>query len=861
MASPGNIIQSNPACGHSGTSAAIGSPLRKSNNRQQGRDSPSPSRNGAAATLSEFTTLLRATAPDFVPGTPRRSVSTSASKAGVGKHVPTLGDVSPGQLVAYQRDKSSVPAVGLVVEPIGKKNWSIMTTRGQKINLAESLIAVILPGGTYNEPQMQAVALEAATVQASFDISLIELAWEMCEDNDPISILEMAQQIYGTEATASTTAAVYSLLAQHRTHFKMSSRMPVSFSPRSKAEVAAVKAEEVAERRSQQEAEAFQALSREYRAKVKAGCNATVARADLEQSEYVGKFMAIEEFAIQDPEKDHLPSPAAKDAMGALLVSATSDRAADVLRSTGWWRRHDLLPLMRTGLTPHFSPNLQEAAAKVNAGAISDTDASSRKNLCHMHVITIDDASTTEIDDGLSVEHLGDGSYRLWVHISDPTRWLGPPGTSLDLEAARRAKSVYLPTGVIPMFPFSVAEGCFSLRTGVGPVPAMSISATVDDSGELSDYAIMPSLIEPKSRLTYDEADKIIADLDDRSRTWEADKTQEEADQEVLAVLNKVAQSRGAWRRQQGAVDIDTPDVSIRVQLADNDDIQDVALVTSNSRASPSSTLVAEMMILANQAIGDFGTQEGLPLPYRGQAPPVLPSDEEMAAVPEGLCRAIALRNCMTRSVTTVEPGSGHASLGLPAYVQFTSPIRRYSDLLAHYQVKSHLRSQLPLFSAETLAGLVDGSSTSARSLVAAERSAQTYWQIQHFRLQPAGSIYRGQIVAWRRQDLGLAKVIMDNGLEVPVNIDRPAAIGEYVNLVVAICDIPSLNLTFQEIPPIQNEPELALEDPTLEQDQPTLEQDPGLRQEPVLPTAAIEAAAFMAAVTPGSSILSQARL
>jgi hypothetical protein len=101
----------------------------------------------------------------------------------------------------------------------------------------------------------------------------------------------------------------------------------------------------------------------------------------------------------------------------------------------------------------------------------------------------------------------------------------------------------------------------------------------------------------------------------------------------------------------------------------------------------------------------------------------------------------------------------------------------------------------------------------------------------------------------------------MDNGLEVPVNIDRPAAIGEYVNLVVAICDIPSLNLTFQEIPPIQNEPELALEDPTLEQDQPTLEQDPGLRQEPVLPTAAIEAAAFMAAVTPGSSILSQARL
>lgn len=117
------------------------------------------------------------------------------------------------------------------------------------------------------------------------------------------------------------------------------------------------------------------------------------------------------------------------------------------------------------------------------------------------------------------------------------------------------------------------------------------------------------------------------------------------------------------------------------------------------------------------------GMEHGLPLPYRSQAAPVLPSTEELEALPEGetstnietgcyrllltccvmcqhgafsdrdaawdagVCRDIAVRNCMTKSITSVEPDAGHASLGLRSYVQFTSPIRRYTDMLAHYQV------------------------------------------------------------------------------------------------------------------------------------------------------------------------------
>eukprot|EP00878_Enallax_costatus_P020415 GHUV01021581.1.p5 GENE.GHUV01021581.1~~GHUV01021581.1.p5 ORF type:complete len:142 (-),score=36.61 GHUV01021581.1:511-936(-) len=97
--------------------------------------------------------------------------------------------------------------------------------------------------------------------------------------------------------------------------------------------------------------------------------------------------------------------------------------------------------------------------------------------------------------------------------------------------------------------------------------------------------------------------------------------------------------------------------------------------------------MVAEMMILAGEAVGTVGAQQHLPLPYRGQEVPQLPPQEVLDALPEGPCRGYALRRCMTRSV--IEPAPvRHASLALDAYVQFTSPIRRYSDIMTHFNLK-----------------------------------------------------------------------------------------------------------------------------------------------------------------------------
>lgn len=97
--------------------------------------------------------------------------------------------------------------------------------------------------------------------------------------------------------------------------------------------------------------------------------------------------------------------------------------------------------------------------------------------------------------------------------------------------------------------------------------------------------------------------------------------------------------------------------------------------------------LVAEMMILAGEAVGKLGASTGLPLPYRGQDAPRLPAEGVIESLPEGPCKGFALRRCMTRSVVSATPVR-HASLALDAYVQVTSPIRRYTDLVAHFNLK-----------------------------------------------------------------------------------------------------------------------------------------------------------------------------
>jgi exoribonuclease-2 len=385
-------------------------------------------------------------------------------------------------------------------------------------------------------------------------------------------------------------------------------------------------------------------------------------------------------------------------------------------------------------------------------------------DLSHLKVYTIDDESTQEIDDGLSVETLPDGRQRLWIHIADPTRLLSP-GDELDLEARRRTTTLYLPTGMIPMFPVQLATGPMSLVQG-RICYALSFGVLLDEAGAVSEYIIHPTAIKPTYRLTYEDVDEML-------------ELGVEAEPEI-EVIYRLAKLRHQWRQSQGSISIHMPEASIKVR---DDEITIDVLADSHARE-----LVAEMMILAGEVGARYAQTHQIPLPFRSQPQPELPSEEELLLIPPGPPRACAVRRCMPRSEMGITP-SRHSGLGLEMYIQVTSPIRRYSDLLAHFQIKAHLQGEDLPFSPEKIQEIMQSVSAAAYEATLVERQTNRYWGLEYLR-RHSDRPWQAMVLRWLREDEDLALVLIEDlGLELAMRFHRSVVPGEEVTIRVSHAD------------------------------------------------------------------------
>ncbi len=189
--------------------------------------------------------------------------------------------------------------------------------------------------------------------------------------------------------------------------------------------------------------------------------------------------------------------------------------------------------------------------------------------------------------------------------------------------------------------------------------------------------------------------------------------------------------------------------------------------------------LVAELMVLAGDVIARIAGDAALPFPFRAQLPPAFPSEEELQALPPGPCRAVALRNRMSASFLAYSP-QRHAALGLGAYAQVTSPIRRYVDLLAHHQLKAHLRGEVPPFPPAELARRAEVAGAMGAAAQKCGKEAERYWVGVHFAAQPKDARFSGLCLRWLREDLGLVSVLLDDcGLEVAARAGRDVRPGD----------------------------------------------------------------------------------
>lgn len=666
-----------------------------------------------------------------------------------------------GSLIEFRQGADRRLAV--LDRPEGKKHWIAVDERGQTHTLHPRQITYQVPGETYTP---QTIAKFRAAVEPYLDPSGLEIAWEfLVEEGQETNPQALAEFLFSAQEPEHCYAAYY-LLSEDKLYFKQRKE---GYEPRPAAQVAELRHQQDVETQRQVQWQGF--VARVQQALDQGSPQGEEGEGWTESDR--PWLESLENLATFGDEAKHRGP--ATELLTHLQRSDTPEAALGLLVDLGIWGRHENLALRRSQIPIHFPQKVLDVTHFLLQNPPPDPDPD-RQDLTHLKTYTIDDESTQEIDDGLSVERLPDGRERLWIHIADPSRWVAP-GETLDLEARRRSTTLYLPTGMVPMFPKELATGPMSLIQGQRCC-ALSFGVILAESGGIESYIIQPSYIQPTYRLTYDDVDEML-ELD----------IQAEAE---LAILHRWASRRHQWRQSQGSITIRMPEASIKVSEAEEITIN--VLEESFSRQ-----LVAEMMILAGEVAGHYGQTQDLALPFRTQTQPELPPTEELSLLPPGPVRDCAIRRCMPRSEVGLTPAR-HASLGLETYTQVTSPIRRYSDLLAHFQIKAHLRGDTPPFTPEEMQDLLMTTSSASYEATLVERQTNRYWGLEYLRRQ-GNQVWPALVLRWLREHENLALVLLEDlGLELATRFDRTVRIGDQIHLRVSHVDPRRDVIQFQQV-------------------------------------------------------------
>ncbi len=633
----------------------------------------------------------------------------------------------------------------VIDRPEGKKHFQAIDENGNThtIHPREINYTIKASGESASFTHLQIPSF-LQKIEKFLDPSSLEVAWEiLIEDSQATSPSDLANLLF-SELSAVTSYASYCLLSNDKIYFKQKGDL---YEPRSLSQVSELK--------HQAEAAAQRAkLVEEFQQKITdklSGGDATWTTSDR------SRLDCLERYALHGDEASD--KAAAQELLSFAKRSKNEQSAFQMLVDLGIWSEHENLNLLRSQIPIRFANELIAAAQECFTAPIPDRMGDSRRDLTHLHVYTIDDISTTEIDDGLSIETLADGSKRIWVHIADPTRWLDPE-SALDKDARKRGTSVYLPTGVIPMFPMDLATGPMSLIESK-VCHAMSFAVDLDAVGAIANYEIVASLVKPNYRLTYDDVEEML-------------QLGVEDDLERLA---DYARLRKKWRVEQGAIEIHLPDTSVKVDSKDGDRLTLELMEDTFSRQ-----LVAEMMILAGEVAAKFAQTNNIPIPYRYQEQPELPPLDTLMQLPSGPVREFAICRCMTKGSLGLY-ASRHSGLGLDAYAQVTSPIRRYSDLLAHWQIKAFLIEEPLPFTAEMLTAILQAIDPAIWDANQVEKQSVRYWSLEYLR-RNKDVVWEALMLDWLRENEKLALVLIEDlGLKLPMRITRQIQVGDNLRI------------------------------------------------------------------------------
>ena len=438
--------------------------------------------------------------------------------------------------------------------------------------------------------------------------------------------------------------------------------------------------------------------------------------------------------------------------------------------------RTEIEKILACAIIPIEFPQEAIAQAVATSQQLTERDFGDRIDLRDRRFCTIDPETARDFDDALCIEYGPHGGPRVWVAVADVShyvRW----SDALDKEATLRGVSVYLPDRVIPMLPQQLSAGICSLNPLVDRC-AMVVRLDYTDDGELEDVGYAAAVIKSKARLDYPGvAAALNGDFRGRReeyRGWLQELTQ----------LDELAQKLRAKRRARGALDLEIPEPKVVLDADDPRLVRDVVKAKGDPAVKQAYQLVEEFMIAANEAVGSFFRKRGAPTVWRVHAPPKedrvtllaellgaygIKVDISQALTPTGMKEVLdqiadkpgaqALSFLVLRTLTQAVWDTvpiGHFGLASGDYLHFTSPIRRYPDLLVHRLLKYQLHRDgqpsgggyaKPPPPTETLAQLARDSSTHERRAMEAEREAVAMYRAYLMRDQ-VGARFEGVVSA-----------------------------------------------------------------------------------------------------------------
>lgn len=506
-------------------------------------------------------------------------------------------------------------------------------------------------------------------LQSQVDVKLLWESLHSEEELEPKDAKVLAQ-IYFDEQTTLFSSAIFRALINEKLHFR---RKGIMFEPRTMQQVQQVCVQREAEQRTAKEIEEI-----------------TIA---LEKQKISSELAVRLEQYIRGGQ-DRI--------LGIALEKLWKDpqrQAFSLLVREGYISKSTDFEVIKANLVTTYPQTVLDYAEQLSLP--------NEQSDCKISEFSIDDPDTQEVDDALSVSK-EENLFRIDIDIADVAAVVDI-GDPIDKEALCRSTSVYLPTQTYYMLPSLVSCNYGSLLQGQ-PRQGFRTSVWLDQDATIVKFELRRTQIKIQRRLNYEEVDHLLQNGQEQISV-------------SLRLLFTIAEKLNSKRCQNGAFFVSRPEWKIRVSPVDGR-----ISIKQIDRNSKSRLLVSEMMILANSLAAGFAKDCGIPIIYRVQSPPLAPLPQVDLQSPGAF---VKFRGLISPASLSLIPDK-HWALGLAAYTQVTSPLRRYGDLVMQRQIGAYLEGKSYPYDVQDLMKILAAVDSTEQEMKRLEAAVSQRWALEY---------------------------------------------------------------------------------------------------------------------------------